>query len=63
MYNLIGKLVGRVTDVLIDSDARCVSAIEMKIRERKDITNSGFVLVPYELIVAVGDILLVGSKK
>jgi sporulation protein YlmC with PRC-barrel domain len=59
----MGKLVGHVTDVLIDSDARCVSAVEMKIRGRKDKPDGGVVLVPYELIVAVGDILLVGSKK
>ena len=63
MYNLIGKLVGHVSDVLIDSDARRVFAVEMKIRERKEKPDGGVVLVPYELIADVGDILLVGSKK
>jgi len=59
----MGKYVGHVTDVLIDSDARSVSAIEVKIKERKDRPDSGVVLIPYELIVAAGDIILVGSKK
>jgi len=59
----MGKYVGHVTDVLIDSYARSVSAIEVKIKQRKDRPDGGVVLVPYELIVAAGDIILIGSKK
>lgn len=63
MYNLTGKYVGHVTEVLIDSDARSVSAIEIKIEGKREKPDSGVVLVPYELIVAVGDIVLIGSRK
>jgi sporulation protein YlmC with PRC-barrel domain len=59
----MGNYVGHVTDVLIDSDARSVSAIEMKIKERRDKSESGIVLIPYDLIVAAGDIVLIGTKK
>jgi sporulation protein YlmC with PRC-barrel domain len=59
----MGKLVGHVSDVWIDSDARRISAVEMRIRGRKDKPDGEVVLVPYELIAAVGDVLLVGSKK
>jgi sporulation protein YlmC with PRC-barrel domain len=55
--------VGHVTDVLIDSDSRSVSAIEMKIKERRDKPESGVVLIPYDLIIAAGDIVLIGSRK
>jgi len=55
--------VGHVTEVLIDSDARSVSAIEIKIEGKREKPDSGVVLVPYELIVAVGDIVLIGSRK
>jgi sporulation protein YlmC with PRC-barrel domain len=59
----MGNYVGHVTDVLIDSDARSVSAIEMKMRGGRDKAESGVVLIPYDLIIAAGDIVLIGTKK
>ena len=62
-YTIRGKYVGRVTDISVDTEAKSVSAIEMKIRARKDLSGTETVLVPYDLIVAVGDIVLVGTKR
>jgi sporulation protein YlmC with PRC-barrel domain len=35
----------------------------MRIKEGRDKGESGVVLVPYDLIIAVGDIILIGTRK
>jgi sporulation protein YlmC with PRC-barrel domain len=62
VYTLEGKYVGRVTDLALDTDARSITAVEMKITGRKGMSGN-VVLVPFELVVAVEDIVLVGRKK
>jgi sporulation protein YlmC with PRC-barrel domain len=63
VYTIKGKYVGRVTDVSVDTEVKSVSGIEMKIRASKGLSGTETVLVPYDLIVAVDDIVLVGTKK
>ena len=63
VYTTKGKYVGRVTDFSIDTDVKSVSAVEMKITGRKGMSGTEMVLVPYELITAVDDIVIVGAKK
>jgi sporulation protein YlmC with PRC-barrel domain len=63
VYTTKGKYVGRVTDISVDIDTRSVSALEMKIKRKTTVSGTEVVLVPYELIVAIDDIVLVGSKK
>jgi len=61
VYTTRGRYVGRVTDVSADIDEKSVSAIEMRITGKT--AGTEVVLVPYELIVAIDDIVLLGSKK
>lgn len=63
VYTMRGKYVGRVTDISVDIDTRSVSALEMKIKRKTTSSGTEVVLVPYELIAAIDDIVLVGSKK
>jgi sporulation protein YlmC with PRC-barrel domain len=63
VYTTKGRYIGRVTDVSADIDAKSVSAMEMRIKGKATGSGTEVVLVPYELIVAIDDIVLVGSKK
>lgn len=63
VYTTKGKYVGRVTDISADIDTKSVSALEMRITGKTTASGTEVVLVPYELIVAIEDIVLVGSKK
>jgi sporulation protein YlmC with PRC-barrel domain len=63
VYTTKGRYVGRVTDVSADVDSKSVSAIEMKITGKRTGSGTEVVLVPYELIVAIDDIVLIGSRK
>ncbi|WXG45810.1 MAG: PRC-barrel domain-containing protein [Candidatus Atabeyarchaeum deiterrae] len=63
VYTLTGKQVGRLTDLLIDVDSRLVSAVEMRVRRKNGGFESERVLVPYDMIVALDDIVLVGGKR
>jgi sporulation protein YlmC with PRC-barrel domain len=63
VYTIKGKYVGRVTDVSVDIDAKSVSAVQMKITGRKGMSGTEIVLVPYDLIVAIDDIVLVGTRR
>lgn len=63
VYNVKGKYVGRVTDVSVDVDTKSLSAVEMKITGKGSGSSNETVLVPYELVVAIDDIVLVGAKK
>ncbi|WXG43173.1 MAG: PRC-barrel domain-containing protein [Promethearchaeati archaeon SRVP18_Atabeyarchaeia-1] len=63
VYTTKGKYVGRVTDISVDIDAKSVSALEMKIARGKGASGTEIVLVPYDLVVAVDDIVLIGMKR
>jgi sporulation protein YlmC with PRC-barrel domain len=63
VYTTRGRYVGRVTDVSADIDGKSVSAIEMRITGKTAGSGTEVVLVPYELIVAIDDIVLLGSKR
>jgi sporulation protein YlmC with PRC-barrel domain len=63
VYTTKGKYVGRVTDFSVDTDVKTVSAVEMKITGKRGASGSETVLVPYDLITAVDDIVIIGTKR
>jgi len=57
VYTTIGKFVGTVEDVELDTSISAVSGLHVKLK--KPVENKNTISIPFSWIKAIGDIVLI----